>query len=525
MMQQRFLNSSWRWASPVLAGVVLSACGGGGSSNTPSKPQLAISGTAAIGAALPNANVQVKCLGGGGQTNTGADGSFKLQISAASLPCVLRVNDGRGRLLHSVAQDKSASAVANITPLTELLLTRSTRLAASSAFDAYSDKLAAQLSASNLQKAQTEVVSLLNGTLDTSVVNSFTSSPLKASSNGQPSGDPHDQLLDKLAQRVNADRFAELSRTLASAGPLPDPGTFKPELRLPAASLNVPVGATVALQATLNYPPNARHLRPPLAWSLVEADAGKLSVEGLETRYTAPSKKGVYHLKVVRDDYANVSASLSVNVIDFTPTLELRESSVTLLPGQRTRFNASYNVAPGSSYPKPPLSWKLLEADAGSIGADGVYTAGSKPGTYHLQLRRDDYPEKTQTAEIKVGSYQSLDRYATPLRYLGLTPERTLIRDASSWAAWKKAHRVDTQPQPEDEVDFSKHMIVAIIWPALQQCASATLLDLKPVTGSLQASVQIKPAPNNTACPGVVWTPVWLLATARSELPLSVVEK
>ncbi|MDT9000657.1 hypothetical protein RQP53_15385 [Paucibacter sp. APW11] len=517
-MQSHRIRTGRGGAALLACAALLAACGGGNNSAVPSRPQLALSGTAATGTAIGNATVQVKCLGASGQTSSAADGSYQLRLDGASLPCVLRVNDGRGRVLHSVAQDTVSPTVAHVTPLTELLLTRSARLAAASAFDSYSDKLAATLSASTISKAQAEVSSLLNGTVDTSGIASFISSPLKVLP-----GDPHDTVLDKLGQRVAADRFAELSKLLASTGPLPDPAPFKPELHLGADSVTVPVGGTVALVASLNYPPNVRYLRPPLTWSVVETGAGKLADDGLGSRYTAPDKKGVYHLKASRDDYANVSATMTVNVIDFVPVLELSERAITLMPGQSHRFSAYINYPPGTSYVRQPTSWKLLEADGGSISIDGLYQAPSKPGTYHVQVRRDDFPEKTLTVDVKVGDYQSLDRYAMPLQYLGLQPERSVIKDAAAWSSWKKSHGVEAQT--DDEVDFSKHMVVAIVWPALKQCGSAELLGLKPQGQVLQASIRIAAAPADTACPAVMWNPVWLLATARSDLPLQVVEQ
>lgn len=516
---QYIKSGRWAGTATLLASAAwLSACGGGGSTTPPAKPQLNLSGTAATGSAIANATVQAKCVGANAQTQSTADGSYQLRIEGASLPCVLRVNDGKGRILHSVAQDKSSTTVANITPLTELLLTRSARLAASSVFDGYSDKLAATLSTSAISKAQTEVVSLLNGTVDTSQISSFISSPLKVAAT-----DPHDQVLDKLGQRVASERFAELRKLLASAGSLPDPLPFKPELTLPANSISVPVGGTVALIANLNYPPNVRYLRPPMSWSLVEAGAGKLSDEGLGSSYTAPDKKGVYHLKATRDDYANVSATLTVNVTEFVPVLEVQESAVTLMPGQKHRFNAYINYQPGITYVRQPTSWKLLEADGGSITIDGQYTAPNKPGTYHVQVRRDDFPEKTLTLDVKIGDYQSLNRYALPLQYLGLEPEQTLIKDGETWAAWKKSHKVETMPQPEDDVDFTRHMIVAIVLPALKQCGSAELIELKAQNGALQATIKTTQSPPDTVCPAVVWNPVWLLATPRSELPLKLI--
>lgn len=527
MSQSLFLA---RPAAFALAGslALLTACGGGGSAaEGPGASPLALKGTAAVGSAVAHASVVVKCLGAVGQTTTAPDGSYALQLPGASLPCVLRVNDGQGRVLHSVAQDSSRSTVANITPLTDLLLTRAAHMSAASAFDGYSTQLAAGLTPATLKTAQGEIVGLLNGTVDTSGVDSFISSPLQATPAGQAATDPHDLVLDKFSQRVTPARYAEWVRLLASSGPLPDPGPFKPELRLNADTVTLAPGGSLALSANLNYPPNVYYLRPPVGWTLVESDGGKLSADGSAvTTYTAPAKKGTYHVKAVRDDYVNVSATVTVIVTDFVPTLEVAERSVTLMPGQAHHFSADINYPPGVAYVRQPTSWKVVEADGGSITIDGSYVAPAQLGTYHVQVRRDDFPDQVQTVEVRVASYQSLDRVARPLRYLALEPERRVIRDAATWEAWKKSHQVQVPLMADDEVDFSKHMVVAIILPVVKQCGDVKLLDLAPVGSALQATVQFVPPPMpDPACAAVIWSPVWLLVTAQSDLPLTVVEK
>jgi hypothetical protein len=111
----------------VIAAASLAACGGGGDvapaqvGATPSATT--ISGTAAVGAALAGATVDVKCATGSGSATTGADGSFSVSIDNAVRPCVLAVTSPAGATLHSIVEAGSgATAVANITPLSELMV-------------------------------------------------------------------------------------------------------------------------------------------------------------------------------------------------------------------------------------------------------------------------------------------------------------------------------------------------------------------------------------------------------------------
>ncbi len=521
-----------RWAAGLALGgsaVLLAACGGGGAAEAGppvvSRP-LAISGTAAVGTALGNASVQAKCLAGTGQTQTAADGSYSLQLTGAQLPCVLRVRTTAGLQLHTATQDQGTTAVANITPLTELLLTRAAQLPAAQVFDGFTPQLAASLKPEALAAAQSQVVSLLNGTVDASGIASFVRSPLKAAQPGAASNDPHDQVLDRLQERLPADKFAALNQLLASKGPLPDPQPFKPELFVRSSTLSLSVGESLPLVADLNYPPNVRYIRPPLSWSVVEADGGTLRNEGQGWTYTAPNRAGTYHLKVQRDDFAQVSATVTVQVTAFEPRLAIEpsDSAVVLMPGQKQWFHARFNYQPGYAYIRPPVSWKVLDADGGSITLDGEYTAPAKPGIYQLRVQRDDFPNVNLSFTVRVASFQSLSHIALPLQPVGLKPEQTVIRSEAAWAEWKKSRFVPAEPQSDDLIDFERHMVLAIVWPALNPCASADVLDVQPVNGSLQVTVQTRPAPPGVMCAAYVWNPVWLLVVPKTELPLVVKE-
>jgi hypothetical protein len=122
-------NSTRRLAlASGLAGltVLLAACGGSDDDNTtggtpPPVATAAITGIAAVGAAIPNATVTgINVRGETVTATTGADGSFSLTINEGA-PYGLKVTDAAGATWYSYAQ---AAGRANLTPLTTLALSQ-----------------------------------------------------------------------------------------------------------------------------------------------------------------------------------------------------------------------------------------------------------------------------------------------------------------------------------------------------------------------------------------------------------------
>ncbi len=100
----------------VMAGsALLVACGGGGAS------VLSVSGTAATGVPLVG-TVSVSCKSGAGSATSNADGSFTVLVVNGQGPCLLALTPVGGTPLYSVTSGNAASQVANITPMTNLLV-------------------------------------------------------------------------------------------------------------------------------------------------------------------------------------------------------------------------------------------------------------------------------------------------------------------------------------------------------------------------------------------------------------------
>ncbi len=170
------------------AAVLLAACGGGNSL----PPQ--ISGLAATGAALGNASVTVRCTTGAPVTGTtGADGTFSVVLSGGqAIPCLIQVTKG-AVTLYSFA---SASGRSNVTPVTDLVVTKALGSDPAAAFASFDGTKGATISA-GLAAAK-----------------DYVKAQILALTGGSQSGDPFsgefkvgdadDKVLDTLAAKLTA---------------------------------------------------------------------------------------------------------------------------------------------------------------------------------------------------------------------------------------------------------------------------------------------------------------------------------
>lgn len=183
----------------AMAAAALSACGGGSDSQSsaPDAPVTKIAGTAAVGAALPNAQVQARCASGSGTATTAADGTFTLSITNATRPCVLSVTTPDGTALHSVVEaGTGTSAVANITPLTELITASLAGGSTRDFFDNFNAQAQGKINTDGVTSAISSVSLLLSGIVDLTGMD-----PLKGTlvaAHGDTPGNALDQRLDTL---------------------------------------------------------------------------------------------------------------------------------------------------------------------------------------------------------------------------------------------------------------------------------------------------------------------------------------
>jgi mono/diheme cytochrome c family protein len=183
---------------------VLTACGGGGTGNGTGST---VSGVAATGMAIADGQVSLKCaVGSAGPTTTQADGSFSIDVSKVTLPCLARVDyvdsAGAKKKLHSVVP--SAGNV-NITPLTDMVVANlSANGIAASAYDTL-DASQAQGFTSERIKTATQVVK----TKLSSIVVDVTHLPDDVigtkliAATASRKGDSHDHVLDDLQSKLH----------------------------------------------------------------------------------------------------------------------------------------------------------------------------------------------------------------------------------------------------------------------------------------------------------------------------------
>ena len=171
------------------AALVVAGCGGGGGGS----PN--VSGIAATGAALANAAVTVKCASGAPVTGTtGADGTFFVTLAGGQVaPCLIQVTKG-AVTLYSFA---SSSGRANVTPVTDLVVTKALGSDPAAAFASFDSTKGATINA-GLAAAKEYVKAQILALTGGSQSGDPFSGDLKV-------GDADDKVLDALAAKLVAD--------------------------------------------------------------------------------------------------------------------------------------------------------------------------------------------------------------------------------------------------------------------------------------------------------------------------------
>jgi hypothetical protein len=208
----------------------LVACSGGGSAALPTTaaPTSTLTGIAATGAAIASGSVTLKCVSGTSTAaTTGTDGSFNIDASAVTLPCVGRVDykdaSGAAQKLHTFI---SATGTANITPVTELLVASLTGGTAVDAFDKFDATKAKAFTAAQLKAAADAVKTYLKNTLGVDTTN-LPDDPVGTkfvATAGSTAGDKADKVLDDLAAKLKTggkklgDAVADVAKPPATGG-------------------------------------------------------------------------------------------------------------------------------------------------------------------------------------------------------------------------------------------------------------------------------------------------------------------
>jgi hypothetical protein len=232
----KFTTQSMAAAAVAL---LIAGCGGGGSGDvatqpdatppavTPPAASLQLSGTAATGKALAAASVQVKCATGSGSATTDASGAYTVSLEGGALPCMIEVTGSANDVqvtLHSVteagstdASSNRTSAVANVTPLTEIVVAHLTGGLPAAVFAAFDASSATQITTEKLGAATTTVLDTLKGAtgLDFGTIDPFKATLVPAT--GAAQGNDYDQLLDQLGTKVAPEALPQVVTQVAAA--------------------------------------------------------------------------------------------------------------------------------------------------------------------------------------------------------------------------------------------------------------------------------------------------------------------
>lgn len=235
-----------RVIATVVLPTALVACGGGdGSSGSQSQDKsttLKISGTAATGAAMASAVINVLCAAGNATATSGTDGTYTASITNGTLPCVLSATSADGKTtLHSMlaGSGQTASVTANITPLSELLVAQFAGTDPKSFFDAFGVSPKA-VDPSAVVTAQKALAQALAAFIDISTVSDIVGGPLQAGSGANGTAANYDGVLDKLGAKLASAEIKLSDLTAAAALGGTNLSTIVNTVLAPAAAADCP---------------------------------------------------------------------------------------------------------------------------------------------------------------------------------------------------------------------------------------------------------------------------------------------
>ena len=404
----------------VLCAAVVTGCGGGGGGATVSAgASNSLSGLAATGAGIANAAVTVKCATGAPLTGTtDANGGFNLVLGGRTLPCMLQVSGGTPAVtLHSFAQ---AVGRVNITPVTDLIVTRALGADPAAAFASYiaanGTTVEGALGAAKTYVA-TQLSSITGGSIADPLTGAFSI------------GDADDKILDALASALtNAGKTVEQLRSDAQAGNalpvtpfLGAPGTFTATAvssstidlswnAVPAATLYkiyratsagvATTGSEIASSTTTTYSDAGLSASTAYYYKVVPTNAvvsaGTASAEGNATTSSAGGSSGGGLVVGLNPNHGTVGSTLTIVGSGFSSSPQVKFYDEFLVAGTLIRTEVAATVVSSTATQivvtvPAGANTGLVKIDSISVGMYtvdlsqvGAWTQQESPGGYSV---------------------------------------------------------------------------------------------------------------------------------------------
>lgn len=362
------LNILRRSIPALVVALFITACGGGSGGGTTTPTTTSLSGTAAVGFAVANATVNIKCASSISiaSSTTNASGAIQMSLSGQTLPCAIQVSGGtingsaNTTNYHSIA---TSAGNVNATPLTDLLIANLAGTATPSAwFASLTTTQLAAITAGQVTTATTNVKTALGLSTQLAGIDPITTVFTPTNDNVM------DNTLEALQAAItnNGTSYASL---LSGAGASVNAG-FTP-----------PVGFNAAL--TSAYVPPAGGGTTPAVPSGLTATA--VSSSQIDLSWTAAANATGYN--IYRANAAYVATSLA-NKITATPITGTTYNDTGLTAGTTYYYRvATVNSTSASqSMPTPDASATTSAGVGGSVIAYGPNINATAIGATGIDL-------------------------------------------------------------------------------------------------------------------------------------------
>jgi hypothetical protein len=132
-------------------------------------------------------------------------------------------------------------------------------------------------------------------------------------------------------------------------------------------------------------------------WEVQEIQGGAFIKNiGLNVTYLAPQVGGTYHV-ILKARAADGTAIKQIQEIQVLPVIQIEPASATVHPGDQIQVTARVKGSSNQS-----VLWTVEEPKGGRITPDGLYTAPSQPGTYHILASQSTSPASAGRATVRV---------------------------------------------------------------------------------------------------------------------------